>query len=358
MISPSKPMSAALSGSSQLTLERTHPAADKRSRASESVPVFSVSDAMKVAMFIPNPQKPAVALIAGPTASGKTALALRLAQTQNCVIINADSAQVYAGLPVLSAQPLPHEMASVPHKLFGYLASDQICSAARWAGDVKREIAAAHAVGALPVLVGGSGLYIRTLLDGIAPMPIINDAVRGAVRAMATADAWAALQFEDAQAAAALHPNDDHRIKRALEVVRSAGASVTQWRETKTGGIERKFTVQTLLLLPDRAWLYERCDARFLYMMDHGALDEVRALMVRGISGDAPILRSIGVSEISAMIEGRITRQEALNLGQIATRQYAKRQYTWFRNQSPKHWPRWAEEINNENIEKIVTLLQ
>jgi tRNA dimethylallyltransferase len=157
-----------------------------------------------------NPKKkPMVALIAGPTASGKTALALRMTSHKNCVIINADSAQVYADLPILSAQPSDAEKASARHKLFGYLESHETCSAARWANDAKQEIAAAHAAGALPVLVGGTGLYIRTLLDGIASMPEIDPAIRAQIRSTATAAVLEDLQREDKIAAASLHPNDD-----------------------------------------------------------------------------------------------------------------------------------------------------
>jgi tRNA dimethylallyltransferase len=178
-----------------------------------------------------------VALIAGPTASGKTALALRLAQTRPATIINADSAQVYAHLPILSAQPSAEEMASAPHRLFGYLDGREACSAARWAQDAKREIAAAWDEGRLPVLVGGTGLYLRTLLDGIAPIPEIDPEVRGAVRALPTPTAFEALAKEDAASAAAIAPNDDSRIKRALEVIRSTGKTVIEWRKLREGGI-------------------------------------------------------------------------------------------------------------------------
>jgi tRNA dimethylallyltransferase len=310
-------------------------------------------------MGITNPQlKPSVALIAGPTASGKTGLALYLAQKRDCVIINADSAQVYADLPILSAQPTKAEMATAPHKLFGYLDGKDACSAARWAQDAKQEIAAAHDAGVLPVLVGGTGLYLRTLLQGIAPMPQIDASVRLSVRALPTNDAWDALQADDAYAAASLHPNDDSRIKRALEVIRSTGRSVTDWRAEKAGGIAADITLHPLLLLPPRDWVYQRCDARFASMIQNGAIDEIKALIERNLPNDAPVVRSIGYKEIYAMLHGYITQAEAIALGQTATRQYAKRQYTWFRNQCPDDWPRWEGEINDSNIHKIVTLLQ
>ena len=302
-----------------------------------------------------------VALIAGPTASGKTALSLRLAehfQRQGCTIINADSAQVYAGLPILSAQPSLTEMERAPHRLFGYLDGDDSCSAARWSKDAKSEIADAHADGRLPVLVGGTGLYMRTLLDGIAPIPEVDRDLRSAIRALPTAQAWTALLAEDPAIAAKLDCNDDSRIKRALEVIRFTGQSLTVWREKKEGGIADQIDLRPVLLLPPREWLYARCDGRFLAMLDDGAEQEVAALIERQLPSDAPIMRAIGVPELSAMLAGEITREKAIILGQIATRQYAKRQYTWFRNQLPGDWPRWVEEINYNNIDDIVTLFQ
>jgi tRNA dimethylallyltransferase len=310
-------------------------------------------------MGISNPKnKPVVALIAGPTASGKTALALHLAKFRDVTIINADSAQVYADLPILSAQPTRAEMASAPHRLFGYLQGDTACSAADWAASAKAAIAEAHRMGRLSVLVGGTGLYLRTLLDGIAPVPDIEADVRQAVRELETADAYRALKSEDAQMANALHANDDSRIKRALEVIRSSGRSIADWRGDKVGGIGEDVTLKPLLLLPPRPWLHERCDRRFTMMMDQGAIEEVEALLTKQLPSDAPVMRAIGVPEISAMLQGHIDRDEAILLGQAATRQYAKRQFTWFRNQSPTDWPMWTEEINDSNFNKIETIFQ
>ncbi len=310
-------------------------------------------------MGITNPKgKLPLALIAGPTASGKTAISLALAKRQDCVIINADSAQVYADIPVLSAQPTDAEKASAPHKQFGYRQGTQACSAADWAHDARAEIAAAHGAGRLPVLVGGTGLYVRTLLDGIAPVPEIDPSVREEARAMATADAWAALVAVDPIIAVRLHANDDSRIKRALEVYRSSGRSLLDWRMERLGGIAGEIALHPLLVLPPRDWLHRRCDMRFLKMMADGAVEEVAALIARGLPADVPLMRAIGVPEIAAMLAGEISTDEAVSRGQAATRQYAKRQYTWFRNQTPAEWPRWEEEINNENMDKIVTLFQ
>ena len=307
-----------------------------------------------------NPQKrprgKRLALIAGPTASGKTALALRLAQSRPVTIINADSAQVYAHLPILSAQPSGDEMASAPHRLFGYLDGREACSAARWALDAKREIEMAWSEDHLPLLVGGTGLYLRTLLDGIAPIPEIDPEVRSVVRALPTAEAYQALAELDAASAAALSPNDDSRIKRALEVMRSTGKSIVEWRKLHEGGIGDVVDLQPLILLPPRDWLHERCDRRFEHMLERGAVDEVRALLALDLPADAPVMRAIGVPEIAAMLRGEIDRDEAHARGQAATRQYAKRQYTWFRNQPPDNWPRLTEVYNDSEFSKIERL--
>ena len=299
-----------------------------------------------------------VALIAGPTASGKTALALHLAKSGNFVIVNADSAQVYSDLPILSAQPTADEQGSAPHHLFGYLDGVTHCSAALWAGDAKLAVARAHAAGATPILVGGSGLYIRTLLEGIAPIPEVDPELRAQVRAMPVEKAYAALQRLDPRIAATLAPTDVSRITRALEVVQSTGRSIAEWRKTKTGGIGAEIDLRPTLLLPPRDWLYHRCDARFAMMMERGAVHEVEALLARDLPHDAPIMRAIGVPEISAYLKGTMQYDEAVIRGQIATRQYAKRQFTWFRNQAPAEWPRLEEEINDSNMLNFEILFQ
>lgn len=299
-----------------------------------------------------------VALIAGPTASGKTALALNLARTGNFEIINADSAQVYSDLPILSAQPTADEQRSVPHHLFGYIDGVTPCSAARWAMDAKHSITQAHAAGATPILVGGSGLYIRTLLDGIAPIPEVDPDLRAEIRAMPVDQAYAALQIYDASVAATLAPTDVSRITRALEVVQSTGRSILAWRATKTGGISADICLRPLLLLPPRDWLYDRCDKRFELMMERGAIGEVEALLGRNLPQDAPVMRAIGVPEISAYLKGTMSLVEAMKLGQIATRQYAKRQFTWFRNQAPADWQRANTTINDSNMDEIEIIFQ
>ncbi|MBL8657907.1 MAG: tRNA (adenosine(37)-N6)-dimethylallyltransferase MiaA [Altererythrobacter sp.] len=293
--------------------------------------------------------KPRLALIAGPTASGKSALAVRLAQTiegagRRAVILNADSAQVYADLRVLSARPSEDEMGGIEHRLFGAWDGATPCSAADWSAAAGQAVAALHAEGAMPVLVGGTGLYLRTLMEGIAPVPPIDPAIRAEIRALPQAQARAALEREDAPAAARLAPADTARTMRALEVVRSSGRTLAEWQRERSGGIGSLVDLHPLVLLPDREWLAQRCDRRFAAMMDGGAREEVAALLARGLDPALPIMRAIGVREITGWLEGQLSRDEALLAGQIATRQYGKRQYTWFRRQPPANWPRVESE--------------
>jgi tRNA dimethylallyltransferase len=288
--------------------------------------------------------RPRLALIAGPTASGKSALALALAERHRGTVINADSAQVYRDLRVLSARPSMEEEARAPHRLFGYIDGAESCSAARWAGDARAAIAKVHASGRLPILVGGTGLYLRTLIDGIAPVPEIDPAIRAEVRALPVAAAHAALARLDPAAACRLAPADTTRVARALEVVRSTGRPLADWQAERVGGIGDMVQLLPLILLPDRDWLFARCDARLTQMFDHGAIEEVRMLLARDdIAPAAPVRRAIGVPDIAALLAGEIDRETALAGARLATRQYAKRQYTWFRNQPPATWPRTYE---------------
>ena len=291
----------------------------------------------------------AVALIAGPTASGKSDLAVELAlvlegRGQRCVVINADSAQVYRDLWVLTARPTDADMRGVEHRLFGEWDGAEPCSAADWAARAKREIEDAQLANVVPILVGGTGLYIRTLFDGIAPVPPIEPAVREAVRALPVEDAYAALATEDPERAAALSASDSTRIARALEVVRSTGKPLVHWQQHRLGGIGAAIDLHPLVLLPPREALYARCDARFERMLDHGAIQEVETLLARNLDPALPIMRAIGVPEIAGYLRDEWPREEALARGQQATRNYAKRQYTWFRRQSPQEWPHCESE--------------
>ena len=299
----------------------------------------------------------AVALIAGPTASGKSDLAveLALALDRPSVVINADSAQVYSDLRVLSARPTEAEMRGIEHRLFGEWDGAEPCSAADWAARAKREIEDSHLAGVLPILVGGTGLYIRTLLDGIAPVPPIKPAVREAVRALSVEDAYAALQQEDPARARALNPSDSNRIARALEVVRSTGKPLSHWQRQRVGGIGEAIDLQPLILLPPREALYERCDARFERMLENGAVEEVETLLGRKLDPALPVMRAIGVSDIAGLLRGERSREEVCARGKQATRNYAKRQYTWFRRQPPQEWPRCTS--GNYDIESCLETL-
>ena len=309
-----------------------------------------------------SPELPPVALIAGPTASGKSDLAVRLghrleAQGKKAVVLNADSAQAYADLRVLSARPSEEEMGGIEHRLFGAWDGAIPCSAADWAAAAKREIASLHTEGAVPILCGGTGLYMRTLLEGIAPVPEIDPAIREQVRALSQGEARAALEAEDPEAATRLAPADASRTTRALEVVRSTGRALKDWQARKTGGIGSQIDLHPLILLPERDWLYERCDRRFVMMLDGGAKEEVVALLARNLDPALPVMRAIGVPEIAGLLQGDLSRDECIVAGQRATRQYAKRQYTWFRHQPPGSWPRDDNKTIDE-YDILVSLLR
>ena len=299
-----------------------------------------------------------VALIAGPTASGKSALALALAEKTGGVIVNADSAQIYRDLPVLSAAPSAGERARTEHRLYGIRDGAEPCSAAEWAELAKAEIADIHGSGHLPILVGGTGLYLRTLLDGIAPVPPIERNVRDRVRAQMVEENRAELKRLDPDAAARLNPADSTRIARALEVVLSTGRTLVEWQAQREGGIADQATLKPLILLPPRDWLYARCDARFDAMVEGGAIEEVKALIARNLHASLPVMRAIGVPEIAAFLSGEIDRDEMVRRGQQATRNYAKRQYTWFAHQPPPEWPRFTRPLDETAMAEALALVE
>lgn len=296
-------------------------------------------------------RRPKLALIAGPTASGKSSLALALAERVGAIIVNADSAQVYSDLRIISARPTAEDEARAPHRLYGYRDPARPCSAADWAADARRVISEAHQAGRSPLLVGGTGLYIRTLLDGIAPIPQIDPAIREAVRSFSAQHNHAALEREDPAAAARLKASDSTRVGRALEVIRSTGRPIAEWQKERSGGIGGEVDLVPLVLLPPREWLYSRCDLRFEQMMSEEGLEEVRSLLGRGLNPILPAMRAIGVREIGAFLRGELTREEALEAGRTATRRYAKRQYTWFSRQPPADWPRLTDPLDPQRVD-------
>jgi len=273
------------------------------------------------------------------------------------VIVNADSAQVYRDLPILSAAPGPDELKRADHRLYGMLDGAEPCSAAGWAEMAKREIAEVHASGKLPILVGGTGLYLRTLLNGIAPVPSIDPEVRKQVRERSVEENRAKLKELDPEAAERLNPADTTRIARALEVALSTGKTLREWQEQREGGIGDRIALRPLILLPPRDWLYGRCDERFAQMVELGASDEVRALIDRGLDPALPVMRAIGVREIASWLNGGVTREEAIAAGKQATRRYAKRQYTWFTHQPPAEWPRLRDPMTDTTLSDALALL-
>ena len=253
-------------------------------------------------------------------------------------IVNADSMQVYSDIPILSAAPGNNERKKHPHKLYGEWDGSQTCSAADWARRAQTVIAEAHAAKALPVLVGGTGMYLKVLIEGIAPIPEIAPEIRAIVREMDTQSAYAALQIEDPERAIELEPGDSQRIGRALEVKRATGVTLGDWQKSKTGGIGEEVDLHAVVHLPERQWVYDRCDTRFKAMIEDCAIEEVEALLAREIDPALPVMRAIGVPDIAAFLREEFDREEAIKRGSQATRNYAKRQFTWFRNQTPDEW--------------------
>ncbi len=295
------------------------------------------------------PAKPPLIVIAGATASGKSALALDLASREGGVIVNADAMQVYADLRVLTARPSPAEEAVVPHRLYGVRDAAEPCSAADWAVLAKAAIAEAHAGGRVPIVVGGTGLYLRTLLHGIAPVPVIDAALRAEVRALSPDAAWAALAREDAAAAAKLMPTDTQRIARALEVVRSTAKPLSQWQRAREGGIAAEVELRAMVVEVDPELLRARIVTRAAAMLAGGAIEEVRALLARRLDLALPAMKAVGVREIARLLAGEIDQPEATARIGFETARYAKRQRTWLRNQCAD-WERVAFDLKPHRI--------
>lgn len=263
-----------------------------------------------------------------------------MAQRTGGVIVNADASQVYADLRILSARPDAADEARAEHRLYGFVDGSVACSAADWAAAAKATIADIHAAGRLPILVGGTGLYIRTLLDGIAPVPPVPDDIRTDVRALTTADARAALEREDPGAAARLAPADTSRNARALEVVRATGRSILDWRAQLSGGIGTTVRLDATVVDPPADQLNARCDARAAAMVDGGAIEEVGRLLHRSLDPALPVMRAIGVRALGDYLRGTKPLSEATASIAQDTRRYAKRQRTWARHQYPAAWSR------------------
>jgi tRNA dimethylallyltransferase len=279
-------------------------------------------------------------LIAGPTASGKSALALELAQKTGGIVINADSMQVYRDLRVITARPTAEEEAKVPHRLYGHVDAAINFSAGHWVVDAAAVLAEARAQNRPPIFVGGSGLYFKALTRGLSAVPPIPLEIREAVRARLERAGVEALHAELAQrdpgSADRLKPRDRARIARALEVVEATGRSLTDWHREGLPPLLPRGQFSALFLAPDRDQLYARIDARFDGMLKAGALEEVAALAARHLDPLLPAMKAHGVPVLIRHLNGEITRAEAAVIGRANTRQYAKRQFTWFRHQLPE----------------------
>jgi tRNA dimethylallyltransferase len=278
-------------------------------------------------------------LIAGPTASGKSAFALELAQKTGGVIINADSMQVYRDLRVITARPTPEEAALIPHRLYGEVDAAVNFSAGHWVTDAALALAEARAQNQLPILVGGSGLYFKALTRGLSAVPPIPPELRESVRARLDRDGVEALHAElalrDPVTAARLKPRDRTRIARALEVVEATGRSLTDWHRDGLPPLLPPGAFSALFIAPDRDQLYARIDARFDAMLKAGALEEVGRLAARQLDPLLPAMKAHGVPTVVRHLKGEITLDEAAAIGRADTRHYAKRQFTWFRHQLP-----------------------
>ena len=288
---------------------------------------------------------PSVLLIHGPTASGKSALALRVAQAVDGEIVNADALQLYSDLTALSARPTPEETAGVAHHLFGVADGADGWSVGRWARAAGPVIDEIMARGRTAVVVGGTGLYFKALTDGLADIPPTPAAVRAGVGK--TFDTLGEARFRellasvDPVAEARIAPGDRMRLSRAMEVLEVTGKPLTAW-QAKTAPALPADAWRAVVIEPERDLLYARCDARFEVMLERGALDEVRALIARGLDPDLPVMKAVGVRELAAHLRGEISLVEAAELARRETRRYAKRQLTWLRNQTPD-WPRITE---------------
>ncbi len=298
--------------------------------------------------------KPAAILIAGPTASGKSALALDLAEKLDGVIVNADSMQVYRDLRIITARPSPDEEARVPHRLYGHVDAAENYSVGRWCRDVGVALNDIAAQGRVPILVGGTGLYFKALTAGLAAVPPIPASIRAQVRGRlqteGVAPLYAELLARDCATALRLMPNDRSRIARALEVMLATGRSLTDWHRDGLPALVDPARAAKIFLTCERKQLVARIEARFAAMLAAGALEEVRALSERQLDPLLPAMKAHGVPWLIRHLNGEISLDDAGAGAVMDTRRYAKRQVTWFRNQM-KNWPQVAPEAAQKALE-------
>ena len=283
-------------------------------------------------------------LITGPTASGKSALAVALAMRHGGVVINADSMQVYDTLRVLTARPSDEDMGGVAHHLYGHVPAGRLYSTGEWLREAAALVEQLHAEGRLPVFVGGTGLYFKALTGGLSEMPEIPVDIRETFRARLQSEGAEVLHAElaacDPEMAAVLKPADGQRIVRALEVFAATGRSIRDFQTGRGPVVIDPERAMKIVVQPEREVLRERIGRRFGVMLETGAVEEVEALLAQGLPPEMPVMKAIGVSQIAAMLKGEMSRDEVIERGSAATRQYAKRQMTWFRNQLDGSWER------------------
>jgi tRNA dimethylallyltransferase len=281
---------------------------------------------------------PPITLIAGPTASGKSALALGLAAQTGAQIINADAQQIYGDLPILTAAPCLQDLGTAPHHLFGVAAATEVWSVGHWLRAACAKIADIQAQGRPVILVGGTGLYFRALTEGLADIPAVSVSDRDQIEARYDAEGETAfrqvLAAQDRAAEARIEQGDRQRLIRALSVAETSGRSLSDWQADTVPALAGQDWTG-VVMETDRALLYDRCDARLVSMSEAEVLEEVAALAARGLDAKLPALKAVGYRELAAHLRGETTLPEALEAAQRETRRYAKRQLTWFRNQTP-----------------------
>ncbi len=305
-----------------------------------------------------------VVIVAGPTTSGKSALALALAERFDGVVVNADAMQIYRELDILTDRPGPAALARAPHVLYGIVAAAEPCSVGRWRNMAAAEIERVHRERRVAIVTGGTGLYLRALTDGLAAIPDIPPAVRDAARerlaALGEAAFHAELARRDPVMAARLTTGDRQRLARAWEVLEATGRSLAEWQDGPDEGPPADWRIHSILLMPPREAVYAACDARFDHMIERGAVDEARALAALGLDPGLPAMKAVGVPPLIRHIEGEISVDEARRLAQRDTRRFARRQMTWFRHQMTATFSpveQYSESLNSKIFSLISDFL-